>query len=866
MLFVRSRLAPAAALLAWALVAGPAERGLAHDATYPIAADKVKIDTKGSKSARKFTFKASGESVIRIANHDPATDGASFTVSGVGGKRDGSSGLIRLPAKFWRTIEDENEDLAGYVYEDKKGKRAGVTKVVLKNSKLQIKAKGAKWPWKPAGKHDVVWVVFFLEDEQYCAAFTPEGDGADVRQNRKGMYQASGSLRPGACPEQLCGNAIVELGEACDDGNLDETDGCNNDCSIGECIGEAYDTTYDAIQNVVFDSKVYGCTNDACHDAVDPQGDLDLTAGSSYANLVDVSASQGDLLRVKRSEPDLSFLYEKLLAKVDDEVETDGSPMPVGAPKLSEPHLRGLREWIRGGAPEDKVVEGTQADFGTCLPEPDPLKIPPVPPPAAGLGVQLQQPPRPLPANGESEICMSVYFDYTGLVPDEAKIPCPSRYAQKSICSAAPDVLCDGDDDCGPGQGTCIDRSVLNEGNECFAVKRLEILQDPQSHHSIQLVYAGSYGLDHEGWGEWQYHFDDTSNPLHGQPCDPTDIDPALGFNPGCATVQQESVACIGYGPPDLSNFTTFFGEDAGAINLNIAQEPIKDVTFPEGVYEVMPLKSAFTWNSHAFNLTSKDSTLSQYMNFHFATQDVQDHPIENIFDAGSIFVQGVPPFETREYCRTYTVPRGGSLFRLTSHTHRLGTLFRIWEPPNEPCAPVCDDLAHPLCSFFGASPRPECTGPRDDAPLYYSTQYSDPVQMYFDPPVVHDEEDAADRTYLYCAVFDNGSTPTSPRVKRQSTSFPPPNFDLGGGIVVKLGGPCADSERYCMEGPNQGELCDPSVTGLPEEVFCEKKPGKANGVCDACPGQGGVTTEDEMFILMGDYFCPGEGGCEPLP
>ena len=29
------------------------------------------------------------------------------------------------------------------------------------------------------------------------------------------------------------------------------------------------------------------------------------------------------------------------------------------------------------------------------------------------------------------------------------------------------------------------------------------------------------------------------------------------------------------------------------------------------------------------------------------------------------------------------------------------------------------------------------------------------------------------------------------------------------------------------------------------------------DGECDACPLRGGVTTEDEMFILIGAYFTP---------
>jgi hypothetical protein len=41
----------------------------------------------------------------------------------------------------------------------------------------------------------------------------------------------------------------------------------------------------------------------------------------------------------------------------------------------------------------------------------------------------------------------------------------------------------------------------------------------------------------------------------------------------------------------------------------------------------------------------------------------------------------------------------------------------------------------------------------------------------------------------------------------------------------------------------------DHSLCGEPENEWC-----------DACPARGGVTTEDEMFILMGSYFIPEPG------
>ncbi|MCB1454664.1 MAG: DUF4215 domain-containing protein [Rhizobiaceae bacterium] len=36
-------------------------------------------------------------------------------------------------------------------------------------------------------------------------------------------------------PDPICGNGIVEPGEACDDGNSSNTDACNNQCELTVC-------------------------------------------------------------------------------------------------------------------------------------------------------------------------------------------------------------------------------------------------------------------------------------------------------------------------------------------------------------------------------------------------------------------------------------------------------------------------------------------------------------------------------------------------------------------------------------------------------------------------------------------------------
>ncbi len=49
----------------------------------------------------------------------------------------------------------------------------------------------------------------------------------------------------------------------------------------------------------------------------------------------------------------------------------------------------------------------------------------------------------------------------------------------------------------------------------------------------------------------------------------------------------------------------------------------------------------------------------------------------------------------------------------------------------------------------------------------------------------------------------------------------------------------------------------DGTVYGTVDHSLCDSVPGAGDGVCDACPLVGGVTTEDEMFAILGDYFFP---------
>ena len=157
---------------------------------------------------------------------------------------------------------------------------------------------------------------------------------------------------------------------------------------------------------------------------------------------------------------------------------------------------------------------------------------------------------------------------------------------------------------------------------------------------------------------------------------------------------------------------------------------------------------------------------------------------------------------------------------------------FRIWEPPQTQCFP----------DQFGNG----CSPGDPSQLIYVSTEYTDPVQLDFDPPVLYDSADPADRRFLYCSLYDNGSTPTSPAIKQRSTSpAAPENFDVVIPFQGGDGGPCTDARVACLGGTNAGALCGGDDGQCP------------GGTCDACPVRGGVTTEDEMFILIGSYYVP---------
>jgi len=784
-------------LAALGLVFGASHEADAHDGTdYAISSDKLKIQYDfGNSKKNQFQYKAKGQIAINDLSTDLTTVASSLIVRGTG-VNDGDTGVILLDPALWSAIGSKGWKYKGDT-EDANGGGIKQIKIMThptKGGRLQVKAKGQYWAYDLVQPQSSIEISLNLDEQIFCAQYgaTPSELTRNEGDLLKGKAQgkSSAAIAGGECPS-VCGNAQLELGEECDDGNTVDNDTCNNECLGCASIEEEYESTFEGIQALIFDSPTYNCSNDLCHGA-GTSGGLDLRDGTSYSQLINVASPNwtGNPLRVFPGDQDPSLLYSKLAHGTNGTptIAGTGTPMPSGAPPLTDDHLEAIRLWIRGGAPEDSVVAGTSELLGACLPPAAPNKIAKPPAPDVTEGVQFAMPGYELLSQSERELCVTSYYDVSADVPAEFRVPCP-------FASGA----------------------VNGPENECFAWNYQALSQDPQSHHSIIHIYTGTADTTDPGWGGWTCYTGDN----HGGACDP--LNPVACTGGGiCGGADVEGIACLSldasYGPSD-------FGNAQGTIpTFGGAQEPTGVTNYPAGVYNLMPVRGIIVWNSHAFNLTGFDMNMEAWLNMEF-TSDTQYFGF-GLFDIKNIFIQNVAPFETEEYCDTHTFAGTGTvnLFDISSHTHQHGKRWRFYQAPQVPCVDV------------------ESCSPGDPGDMFYeSFEYSDPVYLEFDPPIQYpyDAGDLSLRTIKYCSLYDNGAVdPTE--VKRRSTSPCPP---AGGCDGNPLGGPCALLDTYCIGGPSNGLLC------VGDDNLCP------SGECDACYARGGVTTADEMFIPLGSYF-----------
>jgi hypothetical protein len=533
--------------------------------------------------------------------------------------------------------------------------------------------------------------------------------------------------------------------------------------------GASYDSTFAAIQNVIFEK--HGCTQQVCHGS-GASGTLDLSPDVAYGNLVEVRSFGSALNRVSPGDKDRSYLWLKVAAATKPgTVEIGGSPMPLGLPALSENELEALRLWIYAGAPQTGTVIGTENLLDACLPEPKPITIKPLDPPPAGEGVQLEMPQWPLPAASEHEVCFASYYDLTDQVPEQFRDP----------------------------------------SGEYLRYDREELRQDPQSHHLILNYSIVTADQIHDpGFGEWTCR----GGERDGESCEPTDKTSCGAGH--CAGYIRDGFACTGYGPAVQGGLSYF--------QIGGAQQAQQLTEYVPGVFAQIPMKGILYWNSHAFNLTDEGHDMHARLNYWFAPVDNQKTPVRGIFNVGRIFSANAEPYTTQTLCNDHVLPQGARLFNLSSHTHKRGKHFTVDLP--------------------------------DGSRIYESFVYNDPVSQDFDPPLAFDSPDAKDRTLHYCSLYNNGvaddGSPDPETVTRLSR--------LPASVFVP-GVPGRCTPKACAAG-KIGVSC----AGPDDDATCDSSPGAGDGECDACRITGGESTENEMFILLGNYFVEGDtsGGGGP--
>lgn len=323
----------------------------------------------------------------------------------------------------------------------------------------------------------------------------------------------------------------------------------------------------------------------------------------------------------------------------------------------------------------------------------------------------------------------------------------------------------------------------LDPSGDFFYVKSGKVREDAFTHHN--LMYQPPVGLDqiHDpAFGEWTC----AGGDQQGELCEPTDLN-SCGTGK-CRSQIEDSIACRGYGP-------TGRGAQGGVLGLGSGPDR-------EGFYGLHPSHGIFYWNSHAFNLTTEDGRLRVWRNLYFAED--RRFRAQGINDLTHIIAAtGTPPFGKKTVCRDYVFAQGEALLRLSSHTHKRGERF-----------------------FMTVG----------DEQVYETFTYDEPLNKRFEPPLVFNSADPAERTLTYCATWNNGENADGS-----------PNIETVTRLSRRPANASACPPRACVAG-NIGGSC----AGKDDNASCDSSPGAGDGWCDACIIMPGASSDDEMFILLG--------------
>lgn len=194
----------------------------------PLSGDFLKLTDAPSPTQQSAQFRAINDPAIDpAAVPDPRQTGATLRIWG-GSPGDGDSGTIELPAARWNGL-GRPAGRTGYEYRDPSAS-VGVQRVALERApaggSLIIKAGGPAWPYLVTQSQGTLTVELTVGEERFCARFT------QFHRNEARLVRAKPAPAPFTCAPESCGNAVLESGETCDDGNRTDGDGCDAACAI----------------------------------------------------------------------------------------------------------------------------------------------------------------------------------------------------------------------------------------------------------------------------------------------------------------------------------------------------------------------------------------------------------------------------------------------------------------------------------------------------------------------------------------------------------------------------------------------------------------------------------------------------------
>ncbi len=335
----------------------------------PVEGDQLRADTRKNPSRHSIKLRASKQ-IVTTFPYDPTVLPSQllFVWNGANAAR---SELITLDPAMWRGLGNP-PGTKGYFYKDRDGTRGGVKKIVYKQTstqrKMKVVVRGEGWPWKIGGPHDSAQVHFHIGARRLCAEF-----GGDISKNELDRFRAKRAPEPAICPAQTCGNGITESPEVCDDGNLVDSDGCANDCSVGSvaCSGDGYDPGLDPGPYSLADFHTHCAEAEPCAaEDVESLQDGNMLVATASLEHYAIAATLGDPIPPGAELFDVQNETNRLTAERSDQVVFLASldclkDTPASDPGWLTACLADADQWLAAGAVGFKDHAGATFDNGT---------------------------------------------------------------------------------------------------------------------------------------------------------------------------------------------------------------------------------------------------------------------------------------------------------------------------------------------------------------------------------------------------------------------------------------------------------------------------------------------------------------------